>query len=598
MADTVYACFAEAARKFADRTALMRKVKGKYEDITYTELSETVDALAAGLAERGVKPGDKVGIYSYNRPEWVTTDLAVAKLGAVLIPVYHTLGADAIRYILNDAGVTHLIVENPELFANITRILPEVPALRDVVTIFGHECQSQAGKQLLCFEELRRTGTEALKQNPKLAEPHKPKPDDLFTVCYTSGTTGEPKGAMLTHRNVLSNVQTAIPLFSINENDVLVSFLPLCHMFERTCGYYCILMAGGAIAYAESVQTIREDVQLARPTVMIVLPRVLEKVYNAVQDKVLAGPALNRLLMISTLRTYRCYAMRKAENQPISLWLGFKHWLLGKLVVDKLKQLAGGRLRLMVSSSAPLDRKLAHTIRNLGFNLLEGYGLTECSPAVCAAIPGQERVGTVGKPFEGVEVRIGPNEEILVRGPNVMKGYLNKPKETAEVIDAEGWFHSGDQGKFDEEGNLIITGRIKELIINSYGKNIPPAPIELAVCNSKYVEQVLVHGDRRPFLCALVVPSQLSLEAFARERGIPFKRHTDVLDHPEVLKLYEGEIKKALAGFAQYEQVHRFKLIPDPFTVENGLLTPSLKTKRPQVIARYSNEFEKMYEGH
>ena len=598
MADTVYACFAEAARKFTDRTALMRKVKGKYEGITYAELSETVDALAAGLAERGVKPGDKVGIYSYNRPEWVATDLAVAKLGAVLIPVYHTLGADAVRYILNDAGVTHLIVESPELFANITRILPEVPALRDVVTIFGQECQSQAGKQLLCFEELRKTGAAALKQNPQLAEPNKPKPDDLFTVCYTSGTTGEPKGAMLTHRNVLSNVQTAIPLFSINENDVLVSFLPLCHMFERTCGYYCMLMAGAAIAYAESVQTIREDVQLARPTVMIVLPRVLEKVYNAVQDKVLAGPALNRLLMISTLRTYRRYAMRKAENQPISLWLRFKHWLLGKLVVDKLRQLAGGRLRLMVSSSAPLDRKLAHTIRNLGFNLLEGYGLTECSPAVCAAIPGQERVGTVGKPFADVEVRIGPNEEILVRGPNVMKGYLNKPRETAEVIDAEGWFHSGDQGKFDEEGNLIITGRIKELIINSYGKNIPPAPIELAVCNSKYVEQVLVHGDRRPFLCALVVPSQLALEAFARERGIAFERHTDVLDHPEVIKLYDGEIKKALAGFAQYEQVHRFKFIPDPFTVENGLLTPSLKTKRPQVIARYSNEFEKMYEGH
>jgi long-chain acyl-CoA synthetase len=359
-----------------------------------------------------------------------------------------------------------------------------------------------------------------------------------------------------------------------------------------------MLMAGGAIAYAESVQTIREDVQLARPTVMIVLPRVLEKVYNAVQDKVLTGPALNRLLMISTLRTYSRYARRKAGNLPISPWLRFKHWLLGKLVVDKLRQLAGGRLRVMVSSSAPLDRKLARIIRNLGFNLLEGYGLTETSPAVCVAIPGQERVGTVGKPLAGVEVRIGPNDEILVRGPNVMKGYLNKPKETAEVIDTEGWFHTGDQGKFDDEGNLIITGRIKELIINSYGKNIPPSPIELAVCNSKYVEQVLVHGDRRPFLCALVVPSPIALEAFARERGIAFTRYTDVLDHPEVLKLYDGEIKKALAGFAQYEQVHRFKLIPEPFTVENGLLTPSLKTRRPQIVAAYRNELEKMYEGH
>jgi long-chain acyl-CoA synthetase len=304
------------------------------------------------------------------------------------------------------------------------------------------------------------------------------------------------------------------------------------------------------------------------------------------------------MLMVSTLRTYSRHARLKAGSQPIPLWLGFKHWLLGKLVVSKLTQLGGGRLRLLVSASAPLDRRLARIIRNLGFNLLEGYGLTETSPAVSVAVPGQERVGTVGKPLAGVEVRIGPNDEILVRGPNLMKGYLNKPKETAEVIDAEGWFHTGDQGKFDEEGNLIITGRIKELIINSYGKNIPPAPIELAVANSKYVEQVLVHGDRRPFLTALVVPSRLALEAFARERGIPFQRHTDVLDHPEVIKLYEGEIKKALAGFAQYEQVHRFRLIPEPFTVENGLLTPSLKTKRPQVIAAYRQEIEKMYEGH
>jgi long-chain acyl-CoA synthetase len=216
MADTIYACFAEVARKFAGRTALMRKVDGKYQGITYAELSETVDALAAGLAERGVKAGDKVGIYSYNRPEWVTTDLAVAKLGAVLVPIYHTLGSDAIRYMLNDAQVTHLIVENPELLANVTRILHELPPLRDVVTVFGQESKSRAGKELLSFEELRRAGSEALKQNPKLGAAHESKPDDLLTIVYTSGTTGEPKGAMLTNRNLLSNVTTAIPQFSIN----------------------------------------------------------------------------------------------------------------------------------------------------------------------------------------------------------------------------------------------------------------------------------------------------------------------------------------------------------------------------------------------
>jgi long-chain acyl-CoA synthetase len=598
IADTIYACFAEVARKFAGRTALMRKVNGKYEGITYADLSETVDALAAGLAERGVRPGDKVGIYSYNRPEWVATDLAVAKLGAVLIPVYHTLGADAIRYILNDAGATHLIVESPELFANITRILPEVPPLRDVVTIFGQESQSRAGKQLLCFEELRKAGADSLKQNPKLAEPHRPGPDDLFTVCYTSGTTGEPKGAMLTHRNVLSNVQAAIPRFGITENDVLVSFLPLCHMFERTCGYYCMLMSGGSIAYAESVQTVAQDVRAVRPTLMIVVPRVLEKVYATVQERVLSGPAVNRVLMLRALKTYSRYAMLKSKGQSPSLWLKSMHWLLGRLVVRKIVALGGGRLRLIVSASAPLDRRLARVIRSLGFNLLEGYGLTETSPAVCAAVPGQERVGTVGKPFAGVEVRIGPNDEIVVRGPNVMKGYLNKPRETAEVIDTEGWFHTGDQGRFDDAGNLVITGRIKELIITAYGKNVAPVPIELALCASQYVEQAMVYGDRRPFLTTLIVPSPLALAGFARHSGIRFERIADLLDNPVVLDLYRGEIKQALAAFAQYEQVRAFRLVPEPFTVENSLLTPSLKMRRPQISAAYREEIERLYEEH
>jgi long-chain acyl-CoA synthetase len=302
--------------------------------------------------------------------------------------------------------------------------------------------------------------------------------------------------------------------------------------------------------------------------------------------------------MISTLRTYSRYARLKAGGRPIPLWLRLKHWLLGRLVVRKLTALGGGRLRLLVSGSAPLDRRLARIIRNLGFNLLEGYGLTETSPAASVAVPGQERVGTVGKPLKGVEVRIGPNEEILIRGPNVMKGYLNKPKETAEVIDPEGWFHTGDQGKFDAEGNLIITGRIKELIVSSYGKNIAPVAVEQAIAQSKYVEQVMVYGDRKPFLTALVVPSPLALEGFARERGIACKRYTDVLDNPEVLKLYDKEIKEALVGFAQYEQVHRFWLIPDPLTVENGLLTPSLKMRRPQVVAAFRSQIEKMYEGH
>lgn len=597
MLETIYASFAEIAQRFAGRTALMHKVRGSYVNISYAELARAVNEVAAGLADRGVKACDRVGIYSYNRPDWVITDLAVAKLGAVLVPIYHTLTEESVRYILNDAQVGHLVVETPDLFATVARVLPAVEPLKDVITLFDKENESRAGKELFSFDRLRLAGAAALQQNPALAASHESGPDDLLTIVYTSGTTGEPKGAMLTHRNILSNVAPAVKLFNINENDVLVSFLPLCHMFERTCGYYTVLLAGGAIAYAESVQTVAQDVQTVRPTLMIVVPRVLEKVYAAVQDKVMAGPALNRALMVATLRNYGHYARLKAKGLPAPLSVRFRHWLLGRLVVRKILALGGGRLRLIVSGGAPLDRRLARTIRNIGFNLLEGYGLTETSPVVCAAVPGKERVGTVGRPFEGVDVRIGPNDEVLVRGPNVMRGYFNKPEETARAIDSDGWFHTGDQGRFDDEGNLVITGRIKELIVTSYGKNVAPSPIELALVNSKYIEQALVYGDRKPFLAALIVPSKLALEAFAREAGITVTDYNGLLCHPAVRKLFEAEIRQALVGFAQYEQVREFQLIPEPFTVENGLLTPSLKVKRPQVCTAYHHDIEKMYQG-
>jgi long-chain acyl-CoA synthetase len=598
MAETIYASFKEVCDRFPDRTALMQKAGGVYRNISYRELGQAVAEVAAGLADRGVVPGDRVGIYSYNRPEWVVTDLAVARLGAVLIPIYHTLPEDSVRYILRDAEVKHLVVENPELFAVVSKVMADAPALKDVITLFQKQSESKVGKQLFGFDELRKAGASALAKNPKLGEPHESGPDDLLTVVYTSGTTGEPKGAMLTHRNILSNVRVAIPRFSINENDVLVSFLPLCHMFERTCGYYCVLLAGGSVAYAESVQTVAQDVKTVRPTMMIIVPRVLEKVYSTVQEKVLAGPWLSRTLMLWTLRTYSHSAISRARGEKWSLWMRFKRWLLGRLVVRKLIALGGGRLRLLVSGGAPLDRRLARTVRNLGFNLLEGYGLTETSPIVCAAVPGKERVGTVGAPFEGVEVRIGLNDEVLVRGPNVMKGYLNKPEETAKAIDSDHWFHTGDQGRFDEEGNLVITGRIKEIIVTAYGKNIAPVPVEQAIAASKYVEQVMVYGDRKPFLTAVIVPSKLALEEFLREKSIAYKQVSDVVDHPEVVKLYADEVKKALGPFAQYEQVHRFRLVPEPFTVENGMLTPSLKMRRPQVSQAYADLIEKMYVEH
>jgi long-chain acyl-CoA synthetase len=596
MQETIYPAFCQVAQRYARRPALLHKVGGRFQTITFDQLSQAVDEVAFALAELGLKPGMRLGIYSYNRPEWVIADLAAIKLGAVVVPIYHTLPLTTVCYILNDAEVSHLFVESPDLLNPLIPHFGELKSLELVITFFEQLTKTSAGKKLVSFTSLRAAGSRARLGNVQLAQPYPAQPDDLLTICYTSGTTGEPKGAMLSHRNILSNVQAAIARFNVSEKDLLVSFLPLCHMFERTCGYYTMLLAGAAIAYAESLQTIREDVTQVKPTLLIVVPRVLEKVYNAVQEKVLTGPPLPRRLMIATIRTLNRYAILKSANRKIPVSLALKKKILDFLVVRKLRQLGGGRIRLIVSGGAPLERKLARTIRNLGFNLVEGYGLTETAPVVCAAVPGEERIGTVGKPFPGVEVKIGPNEEILVRGPNVMLGYYKKPDETAQAIDPEGWFHTGDQGRFDSQGNLIITGRIKEIIINAYGKNIPPVPIEHALLCSSFIEQATVIGDKRPYLVGLIVPARLTLEDYARENKIAYQRFEELLNHPQIISLFRSEIDRCLAPFASYEQIRKFHLIPEPFTVENGLLTPTLKVRRNEVSRVFENLINSMYQ--
>ncbi|MGQ9707347.1 MAG: AMP-dependent synthetase/ligase [bacterium] len=596
MQETIYSVFREVARRLASRPALFHKVAGKFQTITFEELSRAIDEVACGLAELGLKPGMRLGIYSYNRPEWVIADLAAIKLGAVVVPIYHTLPLATVKYIINDAEVNYLFVESPELLNPLIPHLAELKSLKFIITFFEPRVKTDAGKKLVSFASLRASGVRAGQRDPQLFKPYPAQPDELLTICYTSGTTGEPKGAMLSHRNILSNVYAAIERFNISEKDLLVSFLPLCHMFERTCGYYTMLLAGAAIAYAESLQTIREDVAQVRPTLLIVVPRVLEKVYNAVQEKVLTGPALQRKLMIATIKTLNRYASLESGKRKIPFYLALKKKVLDFLVVRKLRRLGGGRIRIIVSGGAPLERKLARIIRNFGFNLIEGYGLTETAPVVCAAVPGDERIGTVGKPFPGVEVKIGPNDEILVRGPNVMRGYYKKPEETAMVIDREGWFHTGDQGRFDSQGNLIISGRIKEIIINAYGKNIPPVPIEHALLGSRFIEQVIVIGDRRPYLVGLIVPARLTLEDYAKENKIPYHRFEELLNHPQIISLFRQEIDRCLAPFAPYEQLRNFQLIPEPFTVENGLLTPTLKVKRKEVDRVYQELINSMYQ--
>ncbi|MFX0195505.1 MAG: AMP-dependent synthetase/ligase [Candidatus Hodarchaeota archaeon] len=585
MSKTIYECFWAVTERYPERTALMYKKDKKYNALTFLELNEMVNEIAAGLQSRGISKGDRVAIFSYNRPEWVISDLAILKLGGIVVPIYHTLPPASVKYIINDAAVKLIFVETPELMKVINHIQRETPALQSIVAFYP--ITTKVSISFCCFQKLREK-QERVETVPTL-------PDDFATIVYTSGTTGEPKGVMPTHRNIVSNALVAIKRFKVDPDDVFVSFLPLCHMFERTAGYYTILFAGGSIAYAENLQTILQDVQTIRPTVLITVPRVLEKAYYTVAEKVENGSPLKRKIVISVVRTFNNYNLFKNRKRRIPLSLKLRHYIYGKLVVSKFHQLTGGRLHLIVSGGAPLDKQIGCLFRNLEFKIVEGYGLTETSPIVSVDTLENDRLGTVGKPLQGIEVKISENDEILVRGPNVMKGYLNKPEETAKVIDEDGWFHTGDQGRFDDLGNLVISGRIKELIVTSYGKNIAPVPIEFEIAKSPYVEQVMLYGDQKPYLTALIVPQKEMVENYARTHCMNFSTYDELLKKVEIKTLINEEVAKAAVNFAPFEQIKAFTLISESFSIEDGTLTPTLKLRRNKIAEKFRQQIEAMY---
>lgn len=514
-------------------------------------------------------------------------DLAILKLGGIVVPIYHNLPDCLVKYIVNDSKTKLLFVENAQLFALVSNIRNEMPGLGKII-VFDNSGISD-NSEFLRFNDLKNSSYEVTDKVPEISR------NDIATFVYTSGTTGEPKGVILTHNNIISNVLPAIKRFKINSKDIFISFLPLCHMFERTSGYYSMLFAGATIAYVESLATVILDVKKVRPTVLIAVPRILEKVYEEVARKVAAGSVIQRKLVSGTIRNINQYNNLKNRKRKISLWLIMKRWFYKVLVIAKFKKIAGGRLRVVVSGSASLNKKIAKIFYSFGFNIMEGYGLTETSPIVSSNSFEENRFGTVGKPFENVMVKIGENDEILVKGPNLMVGYLNKPEEAKKVIDNEGWFHTGNQGKFDKYSNLIITGRIKELIVTSYGKNIAPAPIEQKLSESKYIEQIMLYGDKKKCIVALIVPKRKSIENYGKENDIRFSSYAALLHTAEINKLIAKEIEKSNDCFATYEQVKSFALLAENFTVENGLLTPTLKVRRKEIVKKYYDLIESLY---
>lgn len=594
MPETLFDIFFRTAERLGEKGALVPKIDGVFTEVSYAKCAETITDFAYGLHKLGVAKGDKVAILSENRPEWVFSDLALFALGGVTVPIYATLSAKQVEYILNDSHSKILVISQPECLDMVNKIFNNLKDLKRVITLFKPE--EDVLQITHCYEDIIEEGKTLRSEEPELLQERRRELDgtDLATIVYTSGTTGKPKGAMLTHSNFISNIKMSLEVIKIKEDDILLSFLPICHVFERMAGYYMPLYVGCTIAYAESIQAVSDNMREVRPTIMMSVPRLYEKMYNLVQDSVAKGSFIKKLIFKWCLRAGKKHYVAKKKGK-VSRSTKFKYSVAEKLVFRKLKERTGGRIRFFVSGGAPLTKEIGEFFAYAGITILEGYGLTETSPVIAANPLEDCRIGTVGKPIPGIEVKIAEDGEICTRGPHIMKGYYNNPEATKEVIDDDGWFHTGDIGFIDDDGYITITDRKKNLIVTSGGKNIAPQMIENLMATSRYIEQIVMFGDLRQFPSALIVPSFENLEDYFKAENIPFSSRKELVDHPAAYQLIESEIKRLSVDLSNYEIIKKFIVLEHEFTQENDELTPTLKVKRNVVEKKYAKEIEKMY---
>ncbi|HVG10603.1 MAG TPA: long-chain fatty acid--CoA ligase [Thermoanaerobaculia bacterium] len=565
---------------------LLYKVGGKYQPVSTAELVDRVRRLAKALEELGVQPGDRIALMAENGPHWPTVDFAGLCIGAVVVPIYPTLLPDQSSYIAKNCGAKVVVAETTNHLEGFLAHADDLPDVQQFVLIKGES----ANPRVVSLDSLlaRGAGNDPARFEEKARAI---KPDDLATFIYTSGTTGTPKGVMLTHRNIASNVVSAMQLVDIKGEYTALSFLPLSHSFERTVDY-CYFYKGCTIAYAESVATVAQNLMEVKPQIFVSVPRVYEKVLAKVQEGVASGSPIKQKIFGWAIGVGRNALPKRLKLQSGGVQLG----LADKLVFSKIQERLGGKFRFALSGGAPLARDVAEFFWGAGIPIYEGYGLSETAPVLTVNAPGAVKLGTVGRPLPGVEIRIAPDGEILAKGPNIMKGYWNMPEATAEVIDSEGWFHTGDIGEVDPEGFLRITDRKKELIINAYGKNIAPAPIENSLKSSRFIGQAVVIGDRRKFLSALLVPDFDALKPWAERQGIGAGSNQDLIQNAQVRALIAQEIANVNSGLASFEKVVAWDLLPEEWTLETGELTPTQKVKRRVINQKYGDILERLYQ--
>jgi long-chain acyl-CoA synthetase len=556
-------------------------------------VADQVQDLSLGLLELGLRPGDRVAILSENRPEWAIADYACLAARCTDVPIYPTLPARQVEYILRDSGAAAILVSTDAQLEKILAVREHVPGLRQVIGFDGR------GAGILPYSEVVACGRAARERHPAWREVAlQASPDDLATLIYTSGTTGDPKGVMLTHGNIASNVTTSVDLFDFGDGDECLSFLPLSHIFERMFGHYCMFHKGVVINYAGGIDTVPGDMQERRPTLMASVPRLYEKIYARVHDTVRGSSPVRQRLFGWGKRVGEDWADRVLDGRPVPPSLALARRVADRLVFARLRARTGGRIRFFISGGAPLSPDIARFFFAAGLPILEGYGLTETSPVMAVNTFEHLKLGTVGRPIPGVEIRIASDGEIITRGPNVMRGYFNKPEATADALDAEGWFHTGDIGVLDAEGFLRITDRKKDLIVTAGGKNIAPQPIENLAKTSKFVSSAVMLGDRRPFPIMLVVPNADSVRAWVRHKGLGDGTLEELLARDEVQQKVEREVRKTLRDLAQFEMPKRLLFLPRDFSVEAGELTPTLKVRRRIVEQRHREAIDALYADH
>ncbi|MDB4905626.1 MAG: hypothetical protein JWO05_410 [Gemmatimonadetes bacterium] len=590
---TLTQLFFDAVATHDGPAALQVRVNGRYEPISHRTVFARVKRVARGLQRQGVKAGDRVAILSENRPEWAIADFACLSAQLADVPVYPNETPENIAYLVNDSGAVAMFVSNAAQAAKVAAVRSECPALKTVIT-FADAKDPGVDLTIAELEALGAEGESAATEQAWREAAKLVKPDDLATLIYTSGTTGKPKGVMLSHDNIYSNVMASVLAVPFAGHDTCLSFLPLSHIFERMAGHYLMWHTGTSIAYAESIDTVPQNLVEVRPTLVLSVPRLYEKMYARVLDNALSGGAVKKRIFFWARAVADRWATQKlAGTEPAGL-LAVQYRIAQKLVFSKLQVRTGGRLRYFVSGGAPLAPEINKFFYAAGLVILEGYGLTETSPVICVNTPDAFRIGTVGKAISGVEVTIAPDGEILTRGPHVMHGYYNRADATAEAIDENRWFHTGDIGQL-EDGFLRITDRKKDIIVTAGGKNIAPQPIENEIKTNKYVSQAVMIGDKRKYPIVLVVPNWDQLEKWAKIKSLTYDDRAQLLTQPIVHAKMEKEIHSRTDGLPRYEQPKKIVLLEHDFSVERGELTATLKVKRRVIDKTYKAEIDRQY---